>query len=61
VTPVFDVVTFQFSSLPTRELLDVLAVIALSVGQSKRAFFKDGIVAIPQGDGEAKALFHNSW
>jgi hypothetical protein len=35
----------------------VLTVIALTVGQPKEALFEDGILSIPEGQGEAKPLF----
>ena len=37
-------------------LLDVLAVIALAVGQAEEAFLEDGVLAVPQGQGEAEPL-----
>ena len=37
-------------------LLDVLAVIALAVGQAEEAFLEDRIFAVPQGQGEAEPL-----
>src|SRR5262249_3497582 len=37
-------------------LLDVLAVVAFAVGQSKEAFLEDGILAVPQGEREAEPL-----
>ena len=38
-------------------LLHVLAVIALAVGQPEEPLLEDGIVAVPQGQAEAEALF----
>ncbi len=38
------------------ELLDVLAVIALAVGQPEEAFLQERIDAVPQGQGKAKVL-----
>jgi hypothetical protein len=35
-------------------LLDVLAVVALGVGESEKAFLEDRILAVPQGHGEAQ-------
>ena len=35
-------------------LLDVLAVIALRPGQPEQAFLEDGVLAVPQGDGEVE-------
>ena len=37
-------------------LLDVLAVVAFTVGQAKQPFLEDRVLAIPQGNGEALAL-----
>src|SRR5437773_5009074 len=37
-------------------LLDVLSVIALTVGQSEQAFLQDRVLAIPQGQREAESL-----
>src|SRR5262249_51624981 len=37
-------------------LLDVLAVVALAVGQSEQAFLEDGVLAVPQSQGEAESL-----
>ncbi len=37
-------------------LLDVLAVVALAVGQAEEALLDDGIGAIPEGEGEAEPL-----
>src|SRR5262249_22243862 len=37
-------------------LLDVLAVVALAVGETEQALFQDGIDAVPQGQGEAEIL-----
>jgi len=37
-------------------LFDIFAVVGLGVGKAEEAFFEDGIVAIPQGDGEAEEL-----
>ena len=37
-------------------LLDVLAVIALAVGQAEEALLEDRVLAVPQGQGEAKPL-----
>src|SRR5262249_42106133 len=37
-------------------LLDVLAVVALTVGQPEQPLLEDGVVAVPQGQGEAEAL-----
>ena len=36
--------------------LDVLAVIALAVGQAEQAFLEDRVLSIPQGQGEAQPL-----
>jgi hypothetical protein len=36
------------------QLLDVLAVVALRVGQAEEPLLEDGILAVPQRDGEAK-------
>src|SRR5262249_22125385 len=36
--------------------LDVLAVIALAVGETEQSLFEDGIVAVPQGEREAELL-----
>jgi hypothetical protein len=38
-------------------LLDVLAVVALAVGEPEEVLFEDGILAVPQGQREAQALF----
>ena len=37
-------------------LLDVLAVIALAVGQAEQAFLEDRVLAVPQGQREAEPL-----
>ena len=37
-------------------LLDVLAVVALAVGQAEQAFLEDRVLAVPQGQGEAEPL-----
>ena len=37
-------------------LLDILAVIALAVGQSEQAFLEDRVLAVPQGHGKAETL-----
>jgi hypothetical protein len=37
-------------------LLDVLAVVALAVGEPEEALLEDGIPAVPQGQGEAQVL-----
>ena len=37
-------------------LLDVLAVIALAVGQPEQALFQDGIATVPEGEREAQLL-----
>src|SRR5262249_30627295 len=37
-------------------LLDVLPVVALAVGQAEQALFEDGVLAVPEGQGEAEAL-----
>jgi hypothetical protein len=37
--------------------LNTLAVIALTVGQAKQAFFQDRVPPVPEGDGEAQLLF----
>jgi len=37
-------------------LLDVLAVVALTVGQAEEPFLQDGILAVPQRQGEAETL-----
>jgi hypothetical protein len=37
-------------------LLDVLAVIALAVGEAEQALLEDRILAVPQGQGEAEPL-----
>ena len=37
-------------------LLDILAVIALAIGQSKEAFFEDRVLAVPKGHGKAETL-----
>ena len=38
------------------DFLDVLAVVALRVGQPEEALLEDGILAVPQGQGEAQEL-----
>ena len=38
------------------KLLDVLAVVALAVGQAEEAFLEDGIVAVPEGERQAEPL-----
>jgi hypothetical protein len=38
------------------QLLDVLAVVALGVGQAEEAFLEDGVAAVPQGERQAQAL-----
>src|SRR5262249_13692682 len=38
------------------ELLDVLAVIALRIGQAEQPLFQDRIAAVPQGEREAEQL-----
>ena len=35
------------------QLLHVLAVVALAVGQAEQALLQEGVLAVPQGDGEA--------
>ncbi len=35
---------------------DVLAVVALAVGQAEEAFLENGVLAVPQGQGEAEPL-----
>ena len=37
-------------------LLDVLAVVALAVGQAEQAFLEDRVLAVPEGQGEAEPL-----
>jgi len=37
-------------------LLDILAVIALAVGESEQALFDNGILAVPQREREAEKL-----
>jgi len=37
-------------------LLDVLSVVALAVGQAEEALLEDGILAVPEGQGEAEDL-----
>src|SRR5262249_31451410 len=37
-------------------LLDILAVVALAAGQAEQAFLEDGVLAVPQGQGEAEVL-----
>src|SRR5262249_24496587 len=37
-------------------VLDVLAVVALAVGQPEQPLLEDGVLAVPQGQGEAEAL-----
>src|SRR5262249_24097598 len=37
-------------------LLDVLTVIALTVGQAEQALLEDGVLAIPEGQGETEPL-----
>ena len=37
-------------------LLDVLAVVALAVGQPEQAFLEDRVLAVPQGQREAEPL-----
>src|SRR5262245_35129312 len=37
-------------------LLDVLAVVALAVGQPEQALLQDRVLAVPQGQGEAELL-----
>ena len=37
-------------------LLDVLAVVPLAVGQAEEALLEDGVLAVPQGQGEAEPL-----
>src|SRR5207249_4581131 len=37
-------------------LLDVLAVVALAVGQAEEPLLEDRVLAVPQGDGEAEEL-----
>jgi len=37
-------------------LLHVLAVVALAVGQSEQALLQDRVLAVPERQGEAKAL-----
>ena len=37
-------------------LLDVLAVVALAVGQTKQPFLEDGVLAVPERDGETEDL-----
>src|SRR5262249_42753249 len=39
------------------DLLHVLAVVALPVGQSEQPLLQDRIAAVPQGQGQAQALF----
>ena len=36
--------------------LNVLTVVALAVGEAKHTFFKNGVLAVPQGDAETKQL-----
>src|SRR5262249_53621792 len=36
------------------QLLDVLAVVALGVGEAEEPFLEDGVAAVPQGEGEAE-------
>ncbi len=38
------------------QLLDVLAVVALGAGEPEQALLEDGILLVPQGEGEAEAL-----
>src|SRR5204863_3156772 len=38
-------------------LLDVLAVVALLVGQAEEALLEDRVFAVPEGQGEAQAAF----
>src|SRR5262245_58711420 len=37
-------------------LLDVLAMVALAASQTKKPFFQDWILAVPEGKGEAQIL-----
>ena len=37
-------------------LLDILAVVAFAVGQAEEPFLQDGVLAVPQRQGEAEAL-----
>ncbi len=38
-------------------LLHILPMVALAVGQSEKPLLENGVFAIPQGEGEAQALF----
>src|SRR5207253_8926979 len=38
-------------------LLDVLAVIAFRPGQTEGTFLEDGVLTVPEGDGEAETTF----
>src|SRR4051812_727891 len=40
--------------MPNWLLLDVLAVVALAVGQAEQVLLQDGVLAVPEGDGEAE-------
>jgi hypothetical protein len=37
-------------------LLDILAVVAFAVGQAEEPFLQDGVLAVPQRQGEAETL-----
>jgi len=37
-------------------LLDVLAVVALAVGEAEEALLEDGILSVPEGQGKAQPL-----
>ena len=37
-------------------LLDILAVVALAVGQAKQALLEDGVSTVPQREGKAQTL-----
>ncbi len=37
-------------------LLDVLPVVAFAVGQTEQALFDDGVLPIPESEGEAEPL-----
>src|SRR5262245_23353240 len=37
-------------------LLDILAMVAFIIGQAKQTFLEDRVLAVPQGQGQAKLL-----